>query len=89
MANAGLFCCCFGFDGNLLFVVPDRKCEWGGDDDDDDKIYMSTLPTQQDFKLFKELTLNFFGECDPAGALVIKNSSVLFTMINRWFLYYC
>jgi len=68
--------------------VPCRKCKQGGDDDDN-KINMFTVPAQQEFKLFKKMTLNCFAECDPVGALVIKNGSVLFTVINRWLLYLC
>lgn len=60
-----------------------------GGDDDDSKMYMSIVPTQQKFKQYKKLTLNSFEECDPVGTLAIKNSSVLFTMISRWFLYFC
>lgn len=47
---------------------------WGGNDN---KICVPTLPTQQECKLLKKLTLISFEVFNPVGALVIKKSSML------------
>lgn len=38
---------------------------------------MPTLPTQQEYKLLKKLTLIYFEVFDPVGTLIIKKSSML------------